>query len=472
MWKPQEGPQELYVGCNVREIFFGGARGGGKSDAILGKALLKAQAFGDGFNAVIFRREIPSLDDLIERSMELYSGLAKWHDQKKTWRFHNGARLRFRPLETIKDAMKYKGQNISDIYVDEADDYPDPAPIFRLFGVMRSAKGVPTQITLTGNPGGPGHTWLKNRYVKEAPSGGVILETKVKDLTGADRTLERIFIPSKVENNQILLENDPEYILRLQQSGSEALVQAWLKGDWDAIEGAFFDCWSADMIIEPFKIPDNWTRFRSMDWGSAAPFSVGWWAIAQDDYKHKGVKIRRGALVRYREWYGARETEAGTYRGLKMTAEQVADGIKLRELEHIEGRSVIDPSAFKQDGGPSIAERMYERGVTFSRADNKRIASKDSSGPMGGWDQMRERMRRKMIFCFNTCVDSIRTIPALPHDPDRPEDLDTKAEDHAADDWRYACMSRPLLKETEKPKPKVVGFIDTGIKKSDTWQRI
>ncbi|MCH7595116.1 MAG: hypothetical protein IID35_01030 [Planctomycetes bacterium] len=93
-------------------------------------------------------------------------------------------------------------------------------------------------------------------------------------------------------------------------------------------------------------------------------------------------------------------------------------------------------------------------GVYFRRADNKRIAKK---GAMGGWDQMRSRLEgeefgdpmgiRPMIYCFNTCVDSIRTIPALQHDKKNAEDLDTDMEDHAADEWRYGCMSRPYVKE-------------------------
>jgi hypothetical protein len=58
-----------------------------------------------------------------------------------------------------------------------------------------------------------------------------------------------------------------------------------------------------------------------------------------------------------------------------------------------------------------------------------------------------------MVYAFSTCVASIRTIPVLQHDPDRAEDLDTKAEDHAADDWRYACSSRPWRRFVPPPDP-------------------
>ena len=145
--------------------------------------------------------------------------------------------------------------------------------------------------------------------------------------------------------------------------------------------------------------------------------------------------------------------------GLKMHAEKVGEGLKEREekdqTKPVFG--VLDPSAFKQDGGPSIAERIANgSGIYFRPADNSRVPAR---GAMGGWDQMRGRMLgnadgQSMIVCFSTCTDSIRTIPALQEDPDRLEDLDTDTEDHAADDWRYACMSRPWVPVREAPKPE------------------
>ena len=108
-------------------------------------------------------------------------------------------------------------------------------------------------------------------------------------------------------------------------------MKAWLDGDWTIIDGAYFDCWNTELVIDPFTIPDHWFRFRAFDWGSAKPFSVGWWAVAGENYIHKGKVIPRGALVRYREWYGAKSANVG----LKLTAEQVAAGIRERETESI-----------------------------------------------------------------------------------------------------------------------------------------
>jgi len=435
-WSPQRGPQKALIDCPIHEIFYGGARGGGKTDGVLGKYGIKAGIYGAGFNALFFRKELPMLDDAIQRSMEIYSKVgAQWNEQKKTWRFPGGGRLRFRPLERAIDAEKYQGQNISDCCVEEAGNYPDPAPIDRLHGILRSASGVPTQLIMTGNPGGPGQSWIRERFIDPSPRGMKVIERALPN--GA--THKMVYIPSRLQNNAILMRNDPEYINRLHLVGSPELVRAWLEGDWSAIEGAYFDNWSTDRhVIKPFSIPKDWPRFRSGDWGSAKPFSIGWWAIVPDWFKSPdGVWLPRGAIVRYREWYGSR----GPNKGMKLTAQELGKGIADRErLDPAMQDSVLDPAAFAEDGGPSLAERIYlgsAKTVKFRRADNKRVGK---DGAMGGWDMMRQRLdgedfgvpygNRPMIYCFDTCIDSIRTIPMMQHDDKNPEDLDTKAEDH------------------------------------------
>lgn len=442
-WQPQEGPQKSLIDCPFREVFFGGARGGGKTDGVLGKYGLKAKKYGTAFNALFLRRELPMLDDAIERSAQIYRPIgAEWLEQKKTWKFADGGRLRFRPLENVSDADKYQGQNITDVCVEEAGQYPSPKPIQRLQAVLRSAEGVPTQLILTGNPGGAGQLWIKQRYIDPYPLG---MRRLIEELPNGDEHTY-MFIPSKLAQNKVLLEADPQYINRLYMVGSKELVRAWLEGDWSAIEGAFFDCWRQDLIVEPFTIPAHWTRLVSLDWGSAKPFSVGWWAIATEDYPHDGQTIPRGAMVRYREWYGCQKDGVGQSvpnTGIKMTAEAVGMGIKIRSPEEIQDW-VADPSIFSENGGPSIAERMN---LPFRPADNRRVGGK---GALGGWDAMRQRIKSGALFCFTTCIDSLRTIPVLQHDDLRPEDVDSDAEDHAADEWRYAVMSRPFIHERPK----------------------
>jgi len=195
--------------------------------------------------------------------------------------------------------------------------------------------------------------------------------------------------------------------------------------------------------VPPVKLPQHWTRFRAMDWGSAKPFSVGWYAVSDGELS----QFPRGALIKYREWYGVAKDGRGEFIpnvGLKLSAEEVGAGIKkLETKDEVLQVGVLDPSAFAENGGPSIASRL---GVTFRPADNKRVAQ---GGAMGGWDQLRARLKgldgRPMLYFFSTCTHTIRTLPALQHDSTKPEDVDTDGEDHAPDETRYACMSRPWI---------------------------
>lgn len=453
-WSPQPGPQTEAIAADwCPELLYGGAAGGGKSDYLLGDFLQDVPTYGPFWRGVLFRRTYPELQELIGRSHEIFPQTgATWYESDKEWHWNNGAFLRMRYLERDPDCTRYQGHQYTWIGWDELTQWPTLYAYRYLRARLRSAGYVPTKrIRATANPGGLGHMAVKEYFIDPWPQGyRPIMDEK----TG----LERMFIPSRIQDNAILLANDPEYIKRLKGLGSDALVRAWLEGDWSVIDGAFFDCWSPGRhVLAPFEIPADWTRFRAFDWGSAKPFSVGWWAIVGDDFRTGGgVLVPRGALVRYREWYGASAPNTG----LKLTAESVAEGIREREDGDQISYSVADPAIFSQDGGPSIAERMASKGVVFRRADNKRVSQ---AGAMGGWDQMRSRLvgdadGNPMIFCFSTCKDSIRTIPALQHDATRPEDLDTDGEDHAADEWRYACMSRPYVRTKESQKPKGVAF--------------
>lgn len=446
VWRPQSKPQKALLDCPFSEVFFGGARGGGKTDGVLGKWALKERRYGSKFNAIMFRKTTVSSEDAIERSKDIYRPLGgKFNETKLIWRMPNGGRVAFAYLDSIKDADEYQGRNVTDAWVEEAGQYPDPAPIDRLFGVLRSSGGVPVQLILTANPGGAGQHWIAGRYqLIPFPIGPKVVSRTLPN--GAIHKMA--VIPSRITDNRVLLHGDPGYINRLHLVGSEALVRAWLDGDWSAIEGAFFDKWSPKNIVEPMHVPRDWLRFRSFDWGSAKPFSVGWWAVVGDDYRG----IPRGALLRYREWYGAK----GPNVGLKLTTEEVAKGILERDYGDTISHSVADPSIFTEDGGPSRSEIFGDHQVHFDRADNARVGR---NGAMGGWDEMRQRIQGvdgvPMLYVFSTCRDFIRTVPTLQHDPQRAEDLDTTAEDHVADEARYGCMSRPWIPaKAEKPQPQ------------------
>jgi len=479
VWRPQAGPQKALVDCPLPEIFFGGARGGGKTDGVLGTWALKERRYGRHFNARMFRKETTASDDAIERAKEIFLPLgAKFVANPPRFRMPNGGRVAFGYLDSVADADAQQGKNLTDAWIEEAGQHASPAAIDKLFGALRSAHGVPTQMILTANPGGAGQGWIRDRYrLVPFPQGPKIVDRELPD--GSVHRMA--VIPSRLTDNRILLSSDPTYASRLQLVGSAQLVKSWLSGDWSAIEGAFFAEWDeARHVIPPVALPAEWLRFRSMDWGSAKPFSVGWWVVAGDDFRvpDTSIVIPRGAMIRYREWYGCVPGRPNT--GLKLTAEEVAEGIAERERGDRIVYGVLDPAAFAQDGGPSIAERMARwsdkarglKGPQFRAADNARVAR---AGAMGGWDQMRARLRGEgavpMLYVFSTCRDFIRTVPMLQHDASRPEDLDTGAEDHVADEARYGCMSRPWV-SSARPQAgqKQTGYAPRSAGGSDGWR--
>lgn len=447
---PHPGPQTAFVQSPVFETIFGGARGGGKTFACLGEFIIHGQTYGPLAKGLFLRRTREALKDAIREAKTLYRGIADWKATKNEFHFHNGAVLIFNYLDRDDDADQYQGHQYTRVYVEELTQFPDPAPIKKMFATLRSANGVPCQFRATCNPGGAGHSWVKARYVDIGPFNIV---------TDAETKLKRVFIPAKIADNPTLLINDPDYINRLRLSGSEQLVKAWLDGDWSIIDGAFFTEWSSKHILPHKAVMDaattDWRYFMSGDWGSARPFAFGWYAIIPDDTWIADKKIPRGALIRIREYYGMKPGEYNV--GVKLPAELVGRTIvELTEEKLLYG--VLDPAAFRQDGGPSIAERLASLGARFRPADNKRVAR---AGSFGGWDMCRFRLigdnGAPMFYCTENSPHFIRTIPVLQHDKQRMEDLDTESEDHIADEWRYACMSRPYLppsrRKTENKNP-------------------
>jgi hypothetical protein len=455
IWQPQEGPQTALIACPTFEVFYGGARGGGKTEASIGDWLEHSGTYGQHAVGCFFRRKFKQLEEVVARTKTLFPQIgAKYNEQKAEWAMPGGARLKFRYIERDSDAQEYQGHNYTRVYIEEATNFPTPAPIDLLRGTLRSAVGVPVGLRLTGNPGGPGHHWVKARYITPDPRGWQILTEEFKGVQGEVLILERVFIPSKISDNALLWKNDPFYVARLRQAGSEALVRAWLEGNWDLVDGAFFDNWDEEKLVLPardwlHRIPPHTFRFRSFDWGYGKPFVVGWYAVSDGTWG-----LPDGALLKYREWYGS---NGKPNVGIRMNPDLVAQGIRAREMHplrpemaEIMAGAVADPSIFIRDGGPSIAETMDANGVSWRKADNKRVP---------GWAEMRRRLSgvagKPLLYFLDVCEDSIRTIPTLQVDSNDPEDLDTEAEDHAADETRYACMSRPWIDRKPEDEPLI-----------------
>lgn len=450
IWEPQPGPQSLAIAAQfVTELLFGGARGGGKSDFLLGDFLQDIH-LGSSWRGILFRKSYPELEELIIRAKEIFAPYgAIYKVQEKTFYFPGGATLKMRQLEVEADADKYQGHQYTWIGWDELGNWASLTAYKKIKACLRNATmPIPNKrIRCSANPGGIGHHEVKHYFINPVPLGMELIVTDNED--GSQST--RMFIPSRVYDNKILLRNDPGYIQRLREIGSPELVRAWLEGDWNVITGAYFPEFRADKhVLAPFAIPDHWMKFRSCDWGSATPFAVLWHAVSDGYQVPSGPYIPVGAVVTYREWYG---WNGHPNQGIRMPASKVGEGIRKIEVGEKITYGVIDPKAYSKYDGPSHAERMAMVGAHFRKADNNRV---------GGWDMIRDRLcgidgntdvdngvGTPMWYVFSTCTHIIRTLPAMQHDLTNPEDADTDGEDHAPDALRYGLMSRPW----RRPKP-------------------
>lgn len=435
MVAPQPGPQAKLLSCPCEEVFFGGARGGGKSYGSLLDFLAHHGEHRGGTKGILLRRTLPELEDMQEKAERLLPQLGwQYRVQQKTWLHASGSSLKMRYLERDSHAQRYQGHEYNWMDFDEVTNWPSPDPIDKMRATLRAPGRK--RMVLTGNPGGPGHNWVRRRYIDPAPP-----MTPVQVRPG----WSRVYIPSKVQDNPALLAENPHYVEQLRDTGPEWLVRAWLEGDWNIVAGGMFDdVWNEELhVVEPFPVPDTWRVRRAFDWGSSKPFSVGWWAEA-DGEDHPGVPRRypRGTQVRIAEWYG---WNGNPNEGLKMTAAEI--GRRIVAMERQMGLQVhpgpADSAIFAVENGRSIAADMESVGVRWEQAQ------KGPGSRVQGWERMRAMLRATMqrpmeepgLVVFSTCRQWIRTVPMLPRDDRVPDDVDTDAEDHAGDETRYLVMT-------------------------------
>ena len=278
---PQPGPQTALITCPIGDIMFGGARGGGKTFTMLGDWLSHAMQYGKGAKGILLRRTYDELDEVKAQAQEIYPLIGAWYQSaKNTWHFPNGAQLKFRYLKADADASRYQGHQYTWMAIDEAGNFPSPDPIDKLRATLRSKSGTPTFLRLTANPGGPGHGWLKARYIEPSPP--------MRPFTDPTTGTVRLFIPSRLEDNRILAERDPTYKDRIRASGPAWLVQAWLNGDWNAtpeggiIKSEWFKRYNA-APFEPMMIVQSWdTAYKDKQINDPSVCTT--WAVTRHGY--------------------------------------------------------------------------------------------------------------------------------------------------------------------------------------------
>ena len=449
IFKPNDGPQTSFLASAEREVFYGGARGGGKSYAMLVDPLRychKAQ-----HRALLIRRSMPELRDMITHSQRLYSRAfkgARWREQEKEWRFPSGARIEFGYAENMTDVLRYQGQSYTWIGVDELPQYPTPDVYNFLRSSLRSVDPeIPVFMRATGNPGNIGSQWVKEMFVDPSEPNKAF-NVAIDTPTGVKK-ISRRFIPAKLQDNPYLMQTDDYYIMLA--SLPEVQRKQFLEGDWSAFENSSFPEFNKTThVVDPFEIPRGWSRFRSADWGYSSNACCLWFAIDWDNN-----------LWVYRELYTK-----------KITADEFAKKVLEAEQGEFMRYGVLDSSTWAKRGdvGPSIAETMIQEGCKWRPSDRSPKSRINGKLEIHKRLKVHEKDNEPTLKVFSNCVNLIRTLPLLPLDKNNPEDVDTDAEDHAYDALRYGCMSRPMhpsvMKElfqnsTEKvfkPVDRVFGY--------------
>ena len=415
LFHPNEGPQTDFLAAGEKDVLYGGAAGGGKSYAMLVDPLRYAHK--KAHRALILRRSMPELREMIDKSRELYPQAfpgAKFREVEKLWNFPSGAKIEFGFLERDADVYRYQGQAYSWIGFDEITHLPTEFSWNYLASRLRTTDPeIETYLRCTANPGGVGAQWVKRRYVDPNEHN--------KSFEGTDG-LTRKFIPAKLADNPYLAKDGvyEQMLMSLPPIQRRQL----LEGNWDVSEGAAFVEFDPNFhVITPFQIPIAWERVKGIDYGYASESCCLWGTIDMND----------GTLIIYRELYK---------KGL--TGEELAAIIRDMELEDPFAVSgVLDTAAWAKTGttGPTVGESLLRAGHKLRRADKNRVQGKIQ---IHEFLKVKENGRPKLQI-FNTCPNLIRELQSIPLSKTNPEDVDTHASNHAYDALRYMIMSRPRM---------------------------
>jgi len=415
IFKANEGPQTEFLAAPETDVLYGGAAGGGKSYAMLIDPLRYAHRAAH--RALILRRSMPELRELIDKSRELYPRAfpgCKYREVEKLWNFPSGAKVEFGFLERDADVYRYQGQAYSWIGFDEITHLPTEFGWNYLASRLRTTDPeITPYMRCTANPGGIGASWVKKRYIDPNPP---------HESFRGDDGLSRKFIPARLDDNPYLA-TDGRYEQMLKALPDVQRKQL-LEGNWDIAEGAAFTEFNNEAhVITPFAIPIGWERVKGIDYGYASESACVWGCVDPTD----------GTLIIYRELYR---------KGL--TGEDLGHLIAEMELDDpFAVPGVLDTAAWAKTGatGPTVGEALIKIGHKLRRADKNRVQGKIQ---IHEYLKLRQNGRPRLQI-FNTCPNLIRELQSIPLDRSNPEDVDTHAPDHAYDALRYLIMSRPRI---------------------------
>lgn len=424
--------QELLMTAPVEEVFFGGARGGGKTEGLLMTILKHLIDYGPRAKCLFLRASYPELEDVIKRVVEYYAKAGKWLTVPRELHV-NGGFCRFRFLDNLQDADNYQGHEYTLIAADEAANFRSFDALLRLKACLRSPTGVPCRLLVSANPKGRQHNRIKARYITPSPP--------LTPFIGDDGS-QRVYIPSRLADNPHLLANDPTYERRLASVGNPALVKAWLEGDWsdDSAGGCIDDLYTETThVMRPFAIPDGWIIARSFDHGVSKPSACIWSAEATTTEYTLPSGERRGCLkgdiFLIDELYTCtNEPNTGTREGVASLAGKIK---AIDQRWGIVSHAIADSAIFTKMGEISVADEFAREGVTWSPC------RKGPGSRQAGLEAARARFIGSLsreapgLFLFDNCINCRRTFPLLQRDPVTPEAPDTTGEDHLWDAMVY-----------------------------------
>lgn len=406
--KPNPRQQEFFK-AKCRHIAYGGARGGGKSWAMRTKFILLAGRY-PGLKVLIMRRTLPELrENQIKPMQATLAQICSYNESKHEFAFPNGSIIKAGYCDSESDVYQYQGQEYDVIGLEEATTFTESQMQFITTCNRTTRSDFKPRMYYTCNPGGVGHAWVKRLFID-------------REYNEDEDPADYYFVPARVYDNPVLMRNNPEYVKTLEAL-PEHLRRAHLEGDWDVLEGQYFKDFRRERhVVEAFPIPENWRKFRSMDWGYNDPCCVLWHAVGPD-----------GRVYTYRELY-IRETLA------RDVAKMIVNLTGNEDIAY----TVASPDMWQKRGqkdieGENIAEIFMTNGVPCIKADTDRIV---------GWTMMREYMADApdgipLWQIFSNCKNLIRTMPLAIHDEHKVEDVSDKCEDHALESARYALMTRP-----------------------------
>ncbi len=414
--------QKQFIDSDADEVLFGGAAGGGKSFGQMVDALLFALKY-PGSKQLILRRTFAELDkSLIRTAQGLYPReIFTFNSSSHTGKLKNGSCIDFGYCANESDVYQYQSAEYDCIRFDELTHFTEMQYVY-LISRVRGANNFPKQIKSSTNPGGVGHSWVKERFVDHTPVG--------EQFVGGDG-MKRIFIPSLLDDNDFLMKADPEYKSRLLAL-PEREKKALLYGDWNIFEGQYFTEFShKEHVISPFEIPNSWRRYRTIDYGLDR-LAVLWIAISPD-----------GKSYVYREYCES-----------NLSISQAARAILDRTPKNEDIYATLAPPDLwsrSQETGKTKASLFSEYGVSFTKTSNDREC---------GWLAIKELLysgdNGARLKFFSQCTEIIKCLPALTIDKIRPTDCANEPHEitHAPDALRGFAIfyARPNEEKREKKR--------------------